>query len=1472
MSIYTGLNVSLFLNDVNNANESLRNLGLHREDFDHIRGLSSVLQTTNQFHMLANLDVDYKKEVYANYRSGLAITSELSNVTDFNNGLQFDVRINNQLRAGAIKYKYLDHGSGTIKSADISTSRVSSWSQIPQNTGPISYGADVNINPYDGSNASTGDANKSILKLKDIIFKGEISPKRFAAEVPTDTVTVNINGTNRLLYAMRNIPITFDGFFKNATVTTKIADPSIPATILFIDRSTEPATEVARTGVTGQATNDAQYSVTRSGDKTVDVYTKPDGLLELTISPVNLNVLPVVTLKNLEKVNLKNQNLEAMPDWFGISGGNISGHGDQLVEVRMTGNPLYKSSDTANTQLQNIPASVLTLEINANFSDSTTVDISQLKAGSGSTSLTASSLRHLYWDSYSSGKQRRMNDTGKTPKVNSATIRTYSVRSHVYTALDHSVTSSATLQYLNIYNNNISSATNAGGTSGQTVAITSTDIRTINCDHNAFPVINVAGKTLLESYSHRGNYGSGAIDITGSGGFFTGCVGLTSLNFEGTYITGDIQNPFRQLPALTSLNLMNTRLTGRMLLATFSGTTNLATFRCSGANFDSAIGSNNFFGNDHIPIPNEEPGAVGSQYGGGFFAGTMKDNANEEYWLVVADKSHEQIHSRYNQMGNNGPQGSTDVRTGLDNTEDELGNPVDTNYAAANYALGLNVTVGDVTYDDWYIPAQNELELLYRNFKPTSQANNTSGGNNPHSVPPYNSSYTATNPGQTGLGGYATGGPQSFSTPATQQMITNSSFTSGLTGWTAFNGSTASVPSGSNSVRISQDIAGTVAGGVESDTDAVAGGGGIFQTFTLTPGTYEIDTGVTNIQQASISSGSFVVGELYEIENLGTAPTYNSITYSNINQSNNRITLGSGHGLTNGTIVTFSHVSGVTESFTNLVDATNYKVVDTAAASIKLEPIGGGGAINIAQSADVTHAYTITGGDGSNYAFNAGTDRNGATGTSDPDITIYLGDTATFDLTALGGGHPLYIKTALGSGTTNQITNSTVTGQGTGNVSFTPTSAGTYYYQCSAHAAMEGTITVVQRTGTFGIAVDRNANWNVVTGLTGTRTVGDSFTAATTGTTLYGGSVFLNISNLFKDDDVWVYVSQTTDPDGQSTGNSVAHVNFNTSGGATTTPTDGTFTVDTSGTYLMSFRSFSCNFDVTKASIRSRQGYYWSSTESGSNSTNGIGINFNDGEQVDVNKNHRYYVRPVRRVNKNSASSAEQQGTSTVFQPVGTSLSTFELYGKGNEISTGPNIRGKFPNITYLTAIDTFILKNTQIAGTVPDWSNSTNLKKLIIPNNKLTGTFSINNSNLRRVEVENNELTGVSGLVLPKAWKLHLQGNDIIGTVPDFSNCPKLSNINLSNNGFTGYQVSSLNDNVNLKNLNVTNNNLSEGAAQRILEDMLENWNADDRGGVTISLTGNPNVRESRLIKIQPAAGIISFLRSKGWTILMNA
>ena len=104
-----------------------------------------------------------------------------------------------------------------------------------------------------------------------------------------------------------------------------------------------------------------------------------------------------------------------------------------------------------------------------------------------------------------------------------------------------------------------------------------------------------------------------------------------------------------------------------------------------------------------------------------------------------------------------------------------------------------------------------------------------------------------------------------------------------------------------------------------------------------------------------------------------------------------------------------------------------------------------------------THSINVTASSSSDYTL-SGTDRNGSVSGNDPSVTINAGDTINFAVNS--PGHPFYVKTAQGTGTDNLASGVSGNGSESGTVSFTPTSAGTYYYQCSLHNGMYGTIIV----------------------------------------------------------------------------------------------------------------------------------------------------------------------------------------------------------------------------------------------------------------------------------------------------------------------------------------------------------------------------------------------------------------------------
>ena len=120
------------------------------------------------------------------------------------------------------------------------------------------------------------------------------------------------------------------------------------------------------------------------------------------------------------------------------------------------------------------------------------------------------------------------------------------------------------------------------------------------------------------------------------------------------------------------------------------------------------------------------------------------------------------------------------------------------------------------------------------------------------------------------------------------------------------------------------------------------------------------------------------------------------------------------------------------------------------------------GAISIAaatSSSTTASSFSldVTASNSSDYTL-SGTDRNGNISGSDPNLTFSVGDTISFVVNA--SGHPFYLKTVAGTGTGNTISGLTNNGTESATISWTPTATGTFYYQCSLHGGMVGTITI----------------------------------------------------------------------------------------------------------------------------------------------------------------------------------------------------------------------------------------------------------------------------------------------------------------------------------------------------------------------------------------------------------------------------
>ena len=148
-------------------------------------------------------------------------------------------------------------------------------------------------------------------------------------------------------------------------------------------------------------------------------------------------------------------------------------------------------------------------------------------------------------------------------------------------------------------------------------------------------------------------------------------------------------------------------------------------------------------------------------------------------------------------------------------------------------------------------------------------------------------------------------------------------------------------------------------------------------------------------------------------------------------------------------VTTSNNISvGVVTSTNFLGDGSNITGVPAGAVTAQTVPD------------NTTYAIDVTSPAGGNYTL-SGTDRNGSVSGSDPAVTVEIGDTLNFVVDA--SGHPFYIRVSDGGA---NVSTPAATNQGSqsGTVSWTPNTAGTYYYQCGNHAGMIGTITVAATT------------------------------------------------------------------------------------------------------------------------------------------------------------------------------------------------------------------------------------------------------------------------------------------------------------------------------------------------------------------------------------------------------------------------
>lgn len=162
-------------------------------------------------------------------------------------------------------------------------------------------------------------------------------------------------------------------------------------------------------------------------------------------------------------------------------------------------------------------------------------------------------------------------------------------------------------------------------------------------------------------------------------------------------------------------------------------------------------------------------------------SGTLTDwSVMAKYRVIVSPKSSGETSStKYKNANSAAPVATQTLTEGLKATLSMVAAGSSTVYPAAHFCNNLTIN----TYSDWYLPARDELELIFRNLKPVTDnnyttANRLTGGRdyknlgslgdtaNTHGLnnnsDPQGVAYTTTVPAQTSVAAFQTGGAEAM--------------------------------------------------------------------------------------------------------------------------------------------------------------------------------------------------------------------------------------------------------------------------------------------------------------------------------------------------------------------------------------------------------------------------------------------------------------------------------------------------------------------------------------------------------------------------------------------------------------------------------------------------------------------------------------------------------------------------------------
>ena len=350
-SVIYGIRADGGLGELLNFDAALKNLGLDPRDLKAVGAIKSTSTglDENEFYTLSGYNGNLFRKLSNYYRAAQDIVLHVEksaganvSVKEFNRrheGIHGNIVVNGPIGAPAIRYfstSLLNASNGNFEPLDISTSRVSSWSRSGST---ISYGGSLLVDSL-GKNSNytssarsgysgAGTTNSPSLGVGQFIIDGTanktlITPRTFSAEQATHKLKATINGKTLQMFAMKNIPLRFEGTFAGRGGSRAMATVNVTGggntSFRFIRKSNNATSDTVNQ-------SQAFLSDTAEVPRILEIYTNPKNITSLNLSNndltdsggnrilrLNLENFPNAEFDELTTLQFGGNNLKTLPN------------------------------------------------------------------------------------------------------------------------------------------------------------------------------------------------------------------------------------------------------------------------------------------------------------------------------------------------------------------------------------------------------------------------------------------------------------------------------------------------------------------------------------------------------------------------------------------------------------------------------------------------------------------------------------------------------------------------------------------------------------------------------------------------------------------------------------------------------------------------------------------------------------------------------------------------------------------------------------------------------------------------------------------------------------------------------------------------------------------------------------------------------------------------------------------------------